>query len=197
MLRMRGTWGTLLPIQEQREKANPMIMYICSSVFMGFEHFFSCGISGPFFLQYLRTSKQIHRIMQMIGICRFSVDSRAWKEGGREKESEREREREREKRIKPNWCGSLLCVKKEIRHFNNCQVHWIKKQADNVLKFNTPLTVSSGEYHFSAIDIYARVGLVTFWWDDNWLDNTGFTVIRGWANPGFWRWRKRAERRGS
>ncbi len=33
--------ATLLPIQEQRgENANPMIMYICSRVFRGFERFF-------------------------------------------------------------------------------------------------------------------------------------------------------------
>lgn len=42
--------ATLLPIQEQRgENANPMIMYICSGVFRGFERFF-CRISGAFFL---------------------------------------------------------------------------------------------------------------------------------------------------
>lgn len=34
--------ASLLPIQEQRgENANPMIMYICSRVFRGFERFFS------------------------------------------------------------------------------------------------------------------------------------------------------------
>lgn len=45
--------ATLLPIQEQRgENANPMIMYICSRVFRGFERFlfFFCGISGALFL---------------------------------------------------------------------------------------------------------------------------------------------------
>jgi len=48
--------ATPLPIQEQRgENANPMIMYICSRVFRGFERFFfffffSCRISAALFL---------------------------------------------------------------------------------------------------------------------------------------------------
>lgn len=44
--------ATQLPIQEQRgENANPMIMYICSRVFRGFERFFFFfwRISGALF----------------------------------------------------------------------------------------------------------------------------------------------------
>ena len=68
-----------------------------------------------------------------------SVDSTAWKEKWK-------------KRIKANWCGSLLCVQRrvKIKHFNNFQVHWIKQYADKVLKFNTPApVVTDSGYHFS------------------------------------------------
>lgn len=64
-------------------------------------------------------------IMQMIRICGLLPTQEHEKKEGKE-------------RIKANCRGSLLCVERraKIKHFNYCQVHSIKKQADKVLKFS-------------------------------------------------------------
>lgn len=92
-------------------------------------------------------------IMQMIGICGFLPTQEHEKKDGKE-------------RIKANWHGGLLCVERsaKIKHFNYCQVHSIRKQADNVLKFSVldPVFICI-KCHFSPFPSY-------MWWDYNYQD---------------------------
>lgn len=120
---MGRTQGRLLPIHNQstEKKANPMIMYICSSEFISFEHFFMWD------KQILRTISLYFKadlcwIMQMFGICGLQPTQ----------------VHEKEERIKANWCGSLSCVPRraKIKLFNYCQVCLIRKQADDLARFN-------------------------------------------------------------
>lgn len=133
---MGRTRGRLLPIHRQstEKKANPMIMYICSSEFIRFEHFFMWDkwilltISRNFKADSLW-------IMQMFGICGLQPT----------------REHEKEERIKANWCGSLSCVPRraKIKLFNYCQVHLIRKQANDLGRFNnSDLVVLLNKYPF-------------------------------------------------
>lgn len=51
-------------------EANPMIMYICSSEFMSFEHFFMWDKWFFFLTESQNFKADLLWIMQMIGICR-------------------------------------------------------------------------------------------------------------------------------
>lgn len=104
-----------------------MIMYICSSEFMSFEHFFMWDKWILFLTESLNFKADSLWIMQMIGICWFlPTQEHETKEG--------------KGRINANWHGSLLCAERraKIKHFNYCQVHSIRKQADRLLKFSVP-----------------------------------------------------------
>lgn len=53
-------------------------------------------------------------------------------------------------RIKANWCGSLSCVPRraKIKLFNYCQVHLIRKQADDLTRCNNCDLVVLNKYLF-------------------------------------------------
>lgn len=116
-----------------------MIMYICSSEFMSFENFFMWDKWILFLTESQNFKADSLWIMQMIGIC-WSLPT------------QQHEKQEGKGRIKANWHGSLLYVERraKIKHFNYCQVHSIRKQADKVLKFNaSDLVAICTECHFS------------------------------------------------
>lgn len=139
---MRGTRACLLPIRDWRavwkKEANPMIIYICSSEFISFEHFFFMWDKWILFLTESQNFKaDLLWIMQMIRICWFLPTQEHKKKGGWG-------------RSKANCHSSLLCVERraKIKHFNYCQVHSIKKQADKVRKFSV---WSGGHLHWTSL----------------------------------------------
>lgn len=130
MLSMKGQGGSLLPIQEQKIEANPMIMYICSTEFISFERFFFFFMWDKWIL-LLAVSPNFKAdslwIMQMIGIRGLLP-------------TQEHEKKDRRGRITANWHGRLLCAqgRAKIKHLNYSRVHSIREQAGDVLKFSWP-----------------------------------------------------------